>query len=517
MKHLMLTTIAAVFFLLLSDINNVNAGGALAYKVVGDVVTIKDCKETASGALVIPATYDGKPVTSIGSWAFWNCANLSKVTIPDSVTSIGNFAFHSCSDLNSVTIGNSVTNIMAGAFYRCSRLASVMIPDSVISIDSGAFIECDSLTSIEAAKSNALYSSEDGVLFDKHKTELLVFPAGKSGHYTIPESVTSIGDRAFNYCRNLFSVAIPDSVTSIGGGAFESCISLANLTIPDSVTSIGNSAFNYCRDLSSVTISNSITTIAEGTFYTCINLTSVTVPDSVTNIGNSAFGWCINLTSINISDSVTSIDSDAFLGCSNLTSVTIPDGVTRISEGAFERCRALTSVKIPDSVTSIGEKAFYDCRSLTSITIPDSVVGIYNSAFEGCISLKRITFEGDSPFFWGANVFSNISDNAKIFINPDSIAFGETVEGLPVIIFEELTINTFGKSATLRRPFSQAAFPFSLNFKSILGLTYIIEASHDLKQWSEIGQVQAGGSSVEYIDWRAALFQKQYYRVKLFE
>ena len=91
----MLTAIVAVFFLLLSDINKVNAGGALAYKVVGDVVTIKDCKETASGALVIPAIYDGKPVTSIGSWAFWNCVNLSKVTIPDSVTSIGNFAFHS--------------------------------------------------------------------------------------------------------------------------------------------------------------------------------------------------------------------------------------------------------------------------------------------------------------------------------------------------------------------------------------------------------------------------------------
>ena len=133
-------------------------------------------------------------------------------------------------------------------------LASVMIPDSVISIDRGAFIECDSLTSIEAAKSNAQYSSEDGVLFDKDKTDLLVFPAGKSGHYKIPDSVTSIGDLAFNYCRNLFSVTIPDSVISIGGGAFENCISLANLTIPDSVTSIGNFAFNYCRDLSSVIV-----------------------------------------------------------------------------------------------------------------------------------------------------------------------------------------------------------------------------------------------------------------------
>ncbi len=517
LKNLLVSTFAAAVLLLFGHTEEVHAGDPLTYKVVGDTVTIIDCKETASGALTIPATYDRKPVTSIGSWAFWNCTNLTSVTIPDSITSIGNFTFHSCRDLRSVTIGNKVTDIMAGAFFRCSSLISVTIPDSVISIDRGAFIDCVSLTSIETGKNNARYSSEDGVLFDKHKTELVLFPAGKSGHYTIPDGVTSIADRAFNYCRNLVSVTIPDSVTSIGGGAFENCISLANVTIPDSVTSIGNFAFNYCRDLVSVTISNGITNIAEGTFYVCINLTSVTIPDSVTNIGNSAFSWCINLTNINISDSVTSIDSNAFLGCSSLTNVTIPNSVTSIRDSAFERCRSLTSVTIPDSVTSIGEKAFYDCHSLMNITIPDSVIGIYNSAFESCTSLKRITFEGDAPFFWGTNVFSNISGNAKVFINPDAIAFGETLEGLPVIILEELEINTFSKSAVPRRPFSLSTSPFSLNFASISGLTYIIEASHDLKQWGQIGQVRAGGSSVQYTDWRESHFQKQYYRVKLME
>jgi len=205
------------------------------------------------------------------------------------------------------------------------------------------------------------------------------------------------------------------------------------------------------------------------------------------------------------------------LGCISLTSVTIPDSVTSIREGAFSRCRGLTSVTIPDSVTSIGEKAFYDCRSLTNVTIPDSVIGIYNSAFEGCTSLKRITFRGEAPFFWGANVFSNVSGNARIFINSDAIAFGETFEGLPVIILEELKISTFSKSAAPRRPFSKSAAPFSLNFESISGLTYIIEASYDLKQWSEIGEAQAAGSSVEFTDWREALFRKQYYRFKLVE
>ena len=208
MRQILISTFAAAVMLLFGGLNEVNAGDPLTYEVVGDAVTIKDCKETASGALTIPATYDRKPVTSIGSWAFWNCTNLTSVTIPDSVTSIGNFTFHSCSDLRSVTIGNNVTDIMAGAFFRCGSLMSVTIPDSVISIDRGAFIDCVSLTSIETGKSNARYSSEDGVLFDKHKTELVLFPAGKRGHYAIPDSVTSIGDRAFNYCRDLVSVTI---------------------------------------------------------------------------------------------------------------------------------------------------------------------------------------------------------------------------------------------------------------------------------------------------------------------
>ena len=219
MKQLLISTFSAAVILLFGGGNEVNAD-PLTYEVVGDTVTIKDCKETASGALVIPATYDGKPVTSIGSWAFWKCTSLMSVTIPDSITSIGNFTFHSCSDLTSVTIGNSVTNIMAGAFFRCSSLTSVTIPDSVTNIDIGAFVGCSSLTSIEVGKNNAEYSSEDGVLFSKNKTELIRFPAGKNGYYTIPDNVTSIADTAFYDCSSLTRVTIPDSVTTIGDWAF---------------------------------------------------------------------------------------------------------------------------------------------------------------------------------------------------------------------------------------------------------------------------------------------------------
>ena len=232
-----------------------------------------------------------------------------------------------------------------------------------------------------------------------------------------------------------------------------------------------------------MTIPNSVTSIEDWTFFRCSSLKSVTIPDNVTSIGDYAFAGC-GLRNVTIGNSVTNIDSYAFVGCNSLASVTIPD-----------------------SVTSIGEKAFWKCSNLTSVTIPDSVISIYNSAFEGCTSLKKITFRGDAPFFWGANVFSNVPGNAKVFINPDAIAFGERFEGLPVIILEKLEINTFSKSAA----------PFSLNFESKSGLTYIIETSHDLKKWGELSEVQAAGSLVEFTDWREALFQKQYYRVRLVE
>ncbi|MEE2948413.1 MAG: leucine-rich repeat domain-containing protein [Verrucomicrobiota bacterium] len=181
--------------------------------------------------------------------------------------------------------------------------------------------------------------------------------------------------------------------------------------------------------------------------------------------------------------------------------------VTSIGDRAFWKCTNLTSVTIPDSVTRIGSWAFRRCSSLTSVTIPDSVISIYNGAFEACSSLKTITIGGDAPKLYGAKVFSQVSGNAKVFINPDAIGFGETFGGLPVIIQEKLEINTFSKSAP----------PYTISFESKSGSTYIVEASHDLKKWGEIGEVQGTGSSVKFTDWREALFQKQYYRVKLVE
>jgi hypothetical protein len=227
----------------------------------------------------------------------------------------------------------------------------------------------------------------------------------------------------------------------------------------------------------------------------------------VTSIGRSAFSSCSRLTSVRIPDSVTSIGDRAFRYCSNLTSVTIGNSVTSIGDLAFYDSVSLTSVTIPDSVVSIGGRAFEYC-GLTSVIIGDSVTSIGSNAFAYCSSLESITFRGNAPT---RHTFSGVSDFAKIFINPGAIGFGETFGGLPVIILKKLRINSFNNNAA----------PFNLSFvenrKSKSDSTYIIEASHDLKKWGEIGEVQGTGSSVKFTDWREALFQKQYYRVKLVE
>ena len=191
-------------------------------------------------------------VTSIGERAFSECTSLTSVTIPDSVTSIGDGAFLGCTSLTSVTIPDSVTSIGERAFSECTSLTSVTIPDSVTSIGDGAFASCTSLTGIWVAEGNNDYSSDaSGVLFNKDKITLVQCP-GTFREYTIPDSVTSIGEQAFMGCSSLTSVTIPDSVTSIHWGAFYDCTSLTSVTIPDSVTSIGAWAFRDCTSLTDV-------------------------------------------------------------------------------------------------------------------------------------------------------------------------------------------------------------------------------------------------------------------------
>ena len=255
------------------------------------------------------------------------------------------------------------------AFADCS-LPNIAIPDSVTDIGDYAFEYCCSLSNM-----------------------------------VIPNSVTSIGDYAFYGCRSLSNIVIPDSVTKIGDYTFSVCSSLSKIVIPNSVTKIGDYAFSDCSSLSKIVIPDSVTDIGDYAFAHC-SLSNIAIPDSVTAIGYGAFSGCRSLSNIVISDSVTKIGDYAFSVCSSLSKIAIPDSVTDIGDYAFEYCSSLSNIVIPNSVTSIGAYAFYGCRSLSNIVIPDSVTTIGYGAFSGCSLSYDFKQELISRF--GKVIFNNL-------------------------------------------------------------------------------------------------------------
>ena len=315
--------------------------------------------------LTLPADCHGKGY-EIYEYAFYERAGITSVTIGDAVTSIGDWAFYSCDGLTSVTIGDSVTSIGDVAFCSCESLTSVTIGDSVTSIDGDAFEHCDSLTSITVSSANPAYKDIDGNLYTKDGTTLLQYAAGKQDtSFTVPDSVTSIGDDAFYECDHLTTVTIGDSVTSIGGWAFAYCDSLTSVTIPDSVTSIDNSAFSGCNSL--IQVENGVSYVDRWVIDCDSSVTTVSLRENTVGIADRAFLYCRSLTAVTIGDSVTSIGVSAFNGCTNLTSITIPDSVTSIGYYAFDDCSSLTTATF---ITTEGWSA--DDTALSATDLADA-------------------------------------------------------------------------------------------------------------------------------------------------
>lgn len=256
-----------------------------------------------------------KKVTSIGQTAFFGRSYITSVTIPNTVTTIGDQAFGDCSSLTSVIIPNSVNTIGEHAFESCS-LTSVTIPNSVNSIGRYAFNWCKDLASITVEKGNTKYDSRNNCnAIIETNSNTLIFGCMNT---IIPNSVTSIGESAFQGSTGLTSITIPNSVTAIGSVAFSGCSGLTSVTIPNSVTKIGYEAFDGCRGLTSVS-------------FHCKEI-------------GDWFHGINNIEKVTIGNEVTSIESNAFLNCSGLTSVTIPNSVTYIGGDAFNGCSGLTSV-----------------------------------------------------------------------------------------------------------------------------------------------------------------------------
>jgi 7-cyano-7-deazaguanine synthase in queuosine biosynthesis len=260
-------------------------------------------------------------VTSIGDYAFHWCPGLSGMIIPGSVSSIGYAAFAQCGGLSSLILSNGVVSIGESAFASCVNLTNIMIPASVTSIGQWAFSQCAQLASIEVAGANTNYSSQDGVLFNKDQTQLLLCPEGKTGGYAIPSGVETIQNNAFQYCTHVTDISIPDSVTVLGPAAFAGCSSLTNVLIGSGISQIEDSVFSSCTSMGSLLIPANVTLIGNGAFYGCSTLTNVVIAGNVSHLGYMAFYGCSQLATLVLPASLESLGDYAFGYCSALESL----------------------------------------------------------------------------------------------------------------------------------------------------------------------------------------------------
>lgn len=415
-------------------------------------------------------------VTEIEIDAFGDCASLTIVVVPKSITKIGDNAFEGCESLTAINVdtNNTAYTSIDGVLYNKDKTNLILYPagktsttytilSSVTDIDSNAFDSFSTLTEINVEDSNSMYSSIDGVLFNKNKTTLITYPAGKTDtSYTIPEGVTTIGDKAFNGCTNLKTLTMPNSITNVGDLSFNcvgletlnvakadyltyfaNCTNIKNLsvdagTIPanafknsdklttvvlgDGVTSVGESAFDSCSSLQSVSIGSNVTSLGTGSFANCSALKTLSILGDPT-LDSSVFANCINIENLSLykADSYSyfsncpniktlsfvsgEIGESAFKDNTKLTSISLGSKMTTIGVSAFSGCTSLSSVEIEEGLTTISARAFEDCTAIKTLSIPKSVETIATNSFEGCENVEDLTL-GNSEF--AASIYQDL-------------------------------------------------------------------------------------------------------------
>lgn len=436
------------------------------------------------GDIVIPSqvTYEGKTydVTSIVNRAFNACPELTGVTIPNSVTSIGIIAFKNSPKLTSITIPESVTTIGTQAFNGCKALKEIK----------GSFTDLAEIGANAFDNTEWFNNQPDGLMYIGknvycYKGELTAdttfviaegtrsitsYAFAKSrinSEYilgvTIPESVTSIGEYAFQECSNLESIVIPDGVKEIAQYTFQNCYSLEDVTIGDGVTSIGNNAFQECSSIGEIVIPDNVVSIGDNAFNQCSSIESVTLGASLTDVGKQAFLDCFCLENItmrteqitvgeaafhntawydskpagliymgemlysykgdmpensilNVKEGTKSVAGNAFAGCTNLAGINMPETVTSIGNNAFKGCVALKEIVLPDNVKLIGKNAFDGCSALESVTFPDALETLDDYAFQNCTSIESVSL-GNTLKTIGASVFKGCTELVNLTLS----------------------------------------------------------------------------------------------------
>lgn len=446
--------------------------GTYSYRISEDGSAIINGYSGKETELVIPEKLDGRDVTGIDFYtfyskqnlisieipksmkeffpaAFFNCGNLinfnvdaentlytsengilfnksktqvlfcprgkeGRICLPESVTVIQDNAFAYCKNITEIEILGNVTAIEDEAFYTCCGLTEIKIPASVARIGENVFNNCSNLKNIIVDSGNIVYFSDNGILYNKEKTEILRCPEGKSGEIDILENVEAVGDDAFSNCANLTNIVFSERVVKIGDDAFYCCCELTEMELPKSVASIGSRAFEGCNRIISIEIPENVTELGDYVFSGCSSLENIMIPDSLSMLKQNMFEgtkwWdgqlesssmvilngvllAVNIEmsgSIVVPEGVSIIADSAFESCSGLNEIKLPDSVARIGDNAFSGCSGLNEIKLPDSITSIGKWAFSHCSNLREIALPKNVTDIKFGLFEDCSSLANV-------------------------------------------------------------------------------------------------------------------------------
>ncbi len=405
-----------------------------------DTYKLKGIGSCTDADIIIPKTYQGKAVTSIGNYALATYTDMGipkknspkvpieRITIPDSVTTIGSYAFCGSLELKDIKIPDSVTSVRIGALAYCEKLTSITFGSGIEKFAKQIIYMSNEVASIEVSDNNTKYYSKNNCVIEK-ETKTLIMSCKTS---VIPDEVKIIGESSFYSRGDLTNINIPDGVTSILDRAFAFCSSLTSVTIPDSVVSIGQYAFSDCNGLTSIKLGRSVEKIDDSAFSDCYKLVEIINNSNLEITKFSDENGQIGKYALNIKkggttdlvnkddylfytfenenyllgyegkDTALTLPNDyngqtyeiyryAFYGRDDLTSVIISNGVTYINSSAFRDCKWLTSLTIGNKVNSIADNVFNNCSSLVNTIIPDSVVLIKECAFSNCSSLTSIT------------------------------------------------------------------------------------------------------------------------------
>ena len=440
------------------------AAGNTAFKSIDGVLVSLDGKRLIAYPNAKPGAASSLPAYQgvIGQ------PSASVYKIPDGVEIVGQAAFAQVNGLTAIEL-NEVKKLEKGAFDKQTKLRNVRLGSSVDTIEEGAFGGNQNLTAFDVDPLNPNYTSDDGVIYNADKTELVLFPGGKGGEYTTLPTTTKIRRRAFYYNNVLAKVNFNKNLEVIDGDAFQATTELKNITfeaparvksigtfafqgsgltelnIPASLQTVDWSAFGFSK-LKKITVADGsqLQSINKEAFNGCKDLEEFTFEGSSTlnKIQKDAFSGDDKLKSFVIPEKVTVLERGAFNGASGLETITFkqPATMTIIGEGAFQGAQALKKIELPSTVTTISKDAFNTCSSLTEIVVPASVTSIDPTGFQECAKLEKFTVDKNNTVYSSVDGFLLSKDKTKLVSFPPAKA-NTYYTMLPP------TIETIGKQA----------------------------------------------------------------------